>query len=464
MAHPQTAPCCSTCAPGISPAPRNLFPSFVFTALTLAITLGVSTGGWAIWCMAFATGTVLSSHLQLHAHVQLIGFAGLFILGVALQAVPRIFGVAPPSRKVVLTVLFGIGGGALLHAVGQPLAPWAIGRLLSLLSGALELAGVFAFAVWVFPALARRGATTDPLSLHILLGTVWAVTTVALSAAQAAFLAGHVESEISGGLVEPFYAIALYGFILSWVFGFASRMVPAFLGLPRPTARSAQAVAALQGVGVLLLAAAWIPGPTAAASRALMLAGTLLLAAAVFLFLAASRFLAPFVRVPGSRSLRAPFVFLGLFAALSVSACLGELSGASVHKFVWDGARHVYTIGFLTLLIVAMSLRLVPAFTGRALARPREAQFALALVGATAVVRAMQIPVALGWGGLPLYRLVGTTGIFATAGLLLWAHVLVATLRPRSAPTASPAPQRSMLSPCPEPPSPTSTPSRSSSA
>lgn len=437
MAHLQTAPCCSACAPGTSPAPRNLFPSFVFTALTLAVTLGVSMGGWALWRMAFATGTVLPSHLQVHSHVQLVGFAGLFILGVALQAVPRILGVAPASRQPILTVLFGIGGGALLRAVGQPLAPWAIGRLLSLLSGALELAGVFAFAAWAFPALARRRAASDPLSLHILVGTAWAVAAVALSAAQAAFLAGHVESEIPGGLLEPFYAIALYGFVLSFVFGFASRMVPAFLGLPRPTARSAWTVALLQGAGVLLLAAAWLPGLTAPVSRALTLAGTLLLAAAIFLFLAAGRFLAPFVRVPGSRSLRAPFVFLGLFAALSVSACLGELSGASVHKFVWDGARHVYTVGFLTLLILAMSLRIVPAFTGRALAHPRDARLALALVGAAAVARAMQIPVALGWGGLPLYRLVGTSGILATAGLLLWARVLVATLRPRSA--AAPA-------------------------
>jgi hypothetical protein len=161
------------------------------------------------------------------------------------------------------------------------------------------------------------------------------------------------------------------------------------------------------------------------------------LAAAILLFLAASRILAPFVKAPGALSLRAPFAFLGLFSAISIAACLGELFGVSVHKFVWDGARHVYTIGFLTLLIVGMSLRVVPAFTGRALVRLREARLALAFVGAAAVVRALQIPVALGWGGLPLYRLVGTTGIFATAGLLLWAHVLVATLRPKAKATGS---------------------------
>ena len=233
MAPIQTAPCCSACgsnAPGAPP--RNLLPFFVLTALALAVTLGVSTGGWAIWQMAFAMGTVLPSHLQLHAHVQLLGFAGLFILGVALHALPRILGAAPPSKRVLFTVLVGVGGGALLRAFGQPLAPWAAGRFLSLLSGALELAGVFAFLAWALPVLAVRRSFGDPLSLHVLLGSSGPRSPPLLSGAQSLFLAGHAESEIPGGLVEPFYAIALYGLVLSFVLGFASRMVPAFLGSP----------------------------------------------------------------------------------------------------------------------------------------------------------------------------------------------------------------------------------------
>ncbi len=438
MASIQTAPCCSACGSNAPAAPpRNLLPFFVLTALALAVTLGVSTGGWAIWQMAFATGTVLPSHLQLHAHVQLLGFAGLFILGVALHALPRILGAAPPSRRVLLAVLLGLGGGALLRAFGQPLAPWAGGRFLSLLSGAFELAGVFAFLAWALPVLAVRRSFGDPLSFHVLLGSFWAALAAVLSGAQSIFLAGHAEAEMPGALVEPFYAVALYGLVLSFVLGFGSRMVPAFLGLPRPTPKSARPVAGLQATGVLLLAAAWIPGLTPQVSRGLVLGGTLFLASAVVLFLAAARIFAPFSKAPGALSLRAPFAFLGLFAAISVAAGIGELSGVSVHKFVWDGARHVYTIGFLTLLVVGMSLRVVPAFTGKALVRPRQARLALAFVGAAAFVRALQIPVAIGWGGLPLYRLVGTTGVFATVGLLLWAHVLVGTLRPRAKAAAS---------------------------
>lgn len=188
---------------------------------------------------------------------------------------------------------------------------------------------------------------------------------------------------------------------------------------------------ALQAAGVFLLAAAWFPPLPPPAARSLSLLGTLIVAGAVLLFLAASRILAPFAGGPGACSLRAPFAFLGLFAVISVAAAVAELGGGTVHKFVWDGARHVYTIGFVTLLIVVMSLRRAPTLTGRPPARPREARFAVVLVGSAAAIRVLQIPVALGWGGLSLYHLVGTSGIFAATGLLLWAHVLVATLRRR---------------------------------
>ncbi len=141
----------------------------------------------------------------------------------------------PPAPRLVLDAsLIGVGGGALLRAIGQPLAPWAAGRFVSLLSGALELAGVFAFAAWILPVLVSRGTSRDPFSLHVLLGTVWAVLAAALSAAQALFLAGHAESVIPGDLVEPFYAVALYGLFLSFAFAFSSRMVPCIPRAARP--------------------------------------------------------------------------------------------------------------------------------------------------------------------------------------------------------------------------------------
>ncbi len=234
MAPIQTAPCCSACgsnAPGAPP--RNLLPSFVLTALALAVALWASqraagrSGRWpSPWARFFrpifsSTRTSSSSGSPASSSS-------------ASRSTPFRASWEPRRRpnRVLFTVLVGVGGGALLRAFGQPLAPWAAGRFLSLLSGAFELAGVFAFLAWALPVLAVRRSFGDPLSLHVLLGSLWAALAAVLSGAQSIFLAGHAESEIPGGLVEPFYAVALYGLVLSYVLGFASRMVPAFLGPP----------------------------------------------------------------------------------------------------------------------------------------------------------------------------------------------------------------------------------------
>jgi hypothetical protein len=430
------SPCydaCRSSAPvalTVAKRPRPLFPRFVIGALVLSVTLGISTGTWALYQMAFAGGTVLPSHLQLHAHIQILGFAGLFIFGVALHALPRILGAPLASRATMATVLYGVGGGALLRAIGQPLTPWAAGRFVSLLSGALEMAGVLAFAAWALPILAGRRSGRDPLCLHVLAGTLWAIAAALLSAAQSVHLAGHPDPALSPSLIEPFYFVALYGFVLSFIFGFASRMVPAFLRLPAPTHRSAWAVLALQAAGVLSALSAFLPLLGESAARRLYLLAALLVASAAVVFLAASGILKPRGIRLADLPIRAPFVALGLFAISFGGSAVAELLWKTVHKFLWDGARHLFTIGFLTLLILAMSLRVVPAFTGKILARPRLARVAFALVGIGALLRAMQILVAFGWGGLGLYRIVGTSGLLVTAGVLCWAVVLFSTFRP----------------------------------
>ena len=54
MAQTQTAPCCNACGSDAPPAPpRNLLPSFVLTALTLAVTLGVANTTGIDWFELF---------------------------------------------------------------------------------------------------------------------------------------------------------------------------------------------------------------------------------------------------------------------------------------------------------------------------------------------------------------------------------------------------------------------------
>src|SRR5450759_5165013 len=80
------------------------------TVLTLTPILGFVTGPW--W-LAVA---------QAHGHLQLYGWAGLFVIGVALHFVPRLRGNPLALPRLVPWLLRALVVGLLLRALCQPLA------------------------------------------------------------------------------------------------------------------------------------------------------------------------------------------------------------------------------------------------------------------------------------------------------------------------------------------------------
>ena len=67
------------------------------------------------------------------------------------------------------------------------------------------------------------------------------------------------------------------------------------------------------------------------------------------------------------------FGCLGLWAVLELAGILLSRATRLPAQNLWwaDAARHTFTIGFLTLLIVGMSLRILPVFSGKTLWSPR---------------------------------------------------------------------------------------------
>ena len=442
--------CCTACAQGAAPEPPPLpkpLVRFVGSSLSLALCLGVSTGAWTLFQMAFGAGRVLPSHTQLHGHVQVLGFAGLFVAGIALFALPRILGAAPPSARLQSIILAGLGGGVLLRALGQPLTPWAAGRLLCLLSGALELAGSFALASWVLPATRPVARAGDPLARHALAGGIYAVVAAAASAVQALWLSSHPEGELPVPLTEAFSFVGLYGFVLAFVYAFASRMVPVQIGLP-PVKRWQRSAALLQALGVLFALAAFaLYDSEPVLSRRLERTAYLAVAVSAISYLAASGLLRRGVRADGPRprrTLRLPVAALLLWALLVLSAAVYEIAaGSYAPRLVWDGARHLFTIGFLTLLIVVLGSRIVPAFAGRPPAPAGLDTWVIGLVALSAGLRLLEVPVGLGVASPLVYRLAGLSGFVAFAGLSVFAYGLFRALR--SAPGVRPAPHPASL-------------------
>ena len=438
-------------SPAPAPAAPALFsPHFLVGSLLLTLTLGATTGMINLIRIA-AGGEVPIDHRQIHGHTQVLGFAALFLMGIGYHALPRILGVGGvrPGRGARASFWLMLAG-VLLRNAGQPFGLHPAGRLLSLFSGALELASGLLFARFVFAVLRQappgKYQRRDLMHVFVAGGTACFVLALLLAAAQGLWLGGHVDTVLPASLNEPLYFVALYGFLLAWIFGFGHRVVSLFLGVGAAVRGTAEAAFAAQMSGVALAAASWLPGISDAASLALRDGGFALVAIAALLYLGGNGFLwrrstLPMLSTPGSPTvaIRLAFGWLAVWAVLQLGAVLVSRATEFPARNLWwaDAARHAFTIGFLTLLIVGMSFRILPVFSGKALWSPRLAYATYALLTLGAALRLLQYPAAF---HPVLYQVGSWMGVPVVLALCLYLFNLVRTMRAPQRPAAPPRP------------------------
>jgi hypothetical protein len=417
---------------------RPFSPHFILGSLFLTLTLGATTGMVNLLRIA-AGGDVPISHRQIHGHAQVLGFAALFLMGIAYHALPRILGIGsrtPASSRTAFWLMFG---GVILRNVGQPLGFYPIGRLLSFLSAGMELAAGALFVGFVFGLLreirAGKYDRKDPIVRFVAIGTVFFATALLVVGAQGVWLAGHPETALPPALTEPFYFLALYGFLLAWIYGFGNRVVSLFLGVGPARRLTPEAAMALQIAAGPLFCAGWLPFVPTAIGLALRDAGLALAALSAVVYLSGNGFLwrksgFPAMKAPGSPTfaIRAAFACLGLWAVLElVAVALSRATRIPAQNLWWaDAGRHVFTIGFLTLLIVGMSFRILPVFSGKRLWSPALARVTYALLLAGTAMRLLQYPAAF----QPVFYEIGSyTGIPVVVALVLFTFNLFRTMR-----------------------------------
>ena len=159
--------------PLTSPDDQN-HVSFARTApyLRAALLLG-SGGGFALASILTLTplsgiplGTWWAALVQTHGHLQLFGWAGLFVVGVALYFLPRLRG-APLAWPALLPWVLGVLISSLiLRFLSQPLlvvTGWFLWALLLVLSGVLEALALPAILLMLVHTTLRRSVSTSTL-------------------------------------------------------------------------------------------------------------------------------------------------------------------------------------------------------------------------------------------------------------------------------------------------------------
>jgi uncharacterized protein involved in response to NO len=356
------------------------------TILTLSYALALPLGSW--W----------AALAQAHGHLQLYGWAGLFVLGITLHFLPRLRGTPLAAPALVPWLLGAQVVSLCLRAVSQPALvitgalPW---RVLLIGSGVLEviaLGGAIALLGLTFlhgPALATRPAFKSTLLLM-------AGACCALALAGISNLVNMAQAAMSSGLVNQAgddlnVTIGLFGFLVSMALAMSVRSLPMYAGLEAFPGGIIRPLSTLYLLGVTLLCLGTLPlawGAWLEGAGMCLEGGTLLLFICAFLLLMRTRgrlpqrvgrlaphpqTLAQSYRRQVSHESRTYGPFVTLVGSAYLWAALGSVLLIVNGISLWlhgspavsmDAIRHCLTLGFIALLICGIAPRMLPGFSG----------------------------------------------------------------------------------------------------
>ncbi len=357
-------------APAVAPAAEDrTYLAYIGAALASALLGGFAL---AVWLPLAATDVVPGIErtawlVQAHGWLQVQGWAGLFVAGMALRLVPRFVGRRPLPRTVTLPLL-----AVLIVPLGLRLAvlPWATGWAASaaaVATGVLSGAGCLGVGAALAVTLARGRRSEDAWRAFLVAGTAWWLAWGVL-AAWWGWRAAGAEGLAPVAFDDALTWVVLFGAIGNFVIGIQARSVPVFFGR-RPPSRAALAVpAVLLNVGTGLLVAAAVAGDGAAMARlegvGLALAGVGLcwaLPAAGAVRGRAHR-LRPRARPAARYVLAANLAGVASGLLVVVAGIAAAWAGDLVAWGARDAARHLFGLGPVTMLILGMARLIAPVF------------------------------------------------------------------------------------------------------
>jgi uncharacterized protein involved in response to NO len=442
------------------------------TVLTLTRALRVPAGPW--WPVV----------AQSHGHLQVYGWAGLFVLGVALHFLPRLRGAALAYPERIPWLLGAVVAGLLLRTLCQPLVAaqgaslWRAGLVAG---GALEFLGV-ALALVMLGATACRGAPmTDRPALWSVLPFI-VCSLVALGVATLGnLIAAVLAAAAPTGAVAPTLddvsvTLGLLGFLAPMALAMSARALPMYAGLDAFPRRTIWPAAFAYATGLALATLGALGGARQGEwSGVAHGLGLALIGAVLVIYVATfTRLMRGRGRLPARVSQLAPAPAIlaaryrmqinteratyGPYVALVASAYVWAMLGGALYAIdgaaealglapplIPDAARHSLAVGFIALLICGVAPRMLPGFSGGRIRSPQLVAATLWLGNGAALLRVGSLLLApalgaLGSGGAAADQLAfGLSGPVGLALAIVLAVNLWPALWPRHAAGATPA-------------------------
>ena len=359
---------------------RESLPDFIYrrffkAGITVVLSVGCMWG--AINLLQIALG---ASFLQLkllpsihaHAHAMIYGWVGLFVMGFAYQSFPRFKNTTLWRPDLANLTFYLVIAGIVARMAAELLQPAPVAFALGAFSAVVEIAAVALFITILYRTARQSLEPHNRYEKFIFGAMFWFAVQAVLSPF---FFFAKATAEGQDQLVMriatidgPLRDIQLLGFAALIIAGVSQRFVPLVYGLQPPKKDRLNAIFTLMNVSLVLNVVSYVLllqtrivwfGVGLALAYLLMPVWAVLLARQLNIFSKPSQPDRSF------KFIRAAYVWLLIATGMMPFFPLyGLLTHQIFAHSYWGAQRHAFTVGFISMMILGVSARVVPILAG----------------------------------------------------------------------------------------------------
>ncbi|MCK6456372.1 MAG: DUF1858 domain-containing protein [Phycisphaerae bacterium] len=421
----------------------TIYRRFFKAGVAVVLTAGAAWG--ALLLLRIASNrdfTAISIHdINAHGHAQIFGWVGLFVMGFAYQAFPRMRHTSLWRPDLANLSFYLMVFGVFARAVAEPLHRSPMFREAAIAAGLAEIAAIVLFILVLLRTFQRSGKPFETVDGYILASLAFfliqAVYDVGLLRATTAAIDRVGLLRVIATYQAPLRDLQIHGFAMLMILGVSIRMFPALFGMAAPgrkLVRNSLVLLILATIGeavftLLLRTTGDHRWGIALYAAMILLAATSVVLTLRWGFLARPtepsrstkfvRFAVAWLHTSMFLLVLAPiYMRFVLPAAATLSAGGIEAAEIGFSHAYYGAIRHAITVGFISLMILGMGAKVVPTLNGVDARRLRALWLPFVLVNVGCLMRvSFQIGTDFREWAFPF---AGASGILELSGIAIW--------------------------------------------
>jgi len=367
----------------------------------------------------------LLSSIHAHAHAMIFGWVGMFVMGFAYQSFPRFKNTTLWRPGLANLSFYLLGTGIVAGMAAEMLMPTPVSFLFGAFSGAVEIAAVALFILVLYRTARQSIEPHNPYEKFIASSFVWFLLGTIL---EAVFFFAKATAHSEHGLIMrialidgPLRDIQLLGFAVLIIAGVSQRFVPHVYGLGKPVHDRQRLIFWLINSSLLLNIINYVlllSTHKLYFAVGLELAYLLMPLWAVLLAVQIGVFRRPTQPDRTFKFVRAAYVWLVIGCGMMPFFPLYGVLTHQVFAHTYMGShRHAFTVGFVSMMILGVSSRVVPILAGIDAKRMNSLWAPFLLFNVVCTGRVV-LQILTDFVPSVAYRLIGFTGFIELIALL----------------------------------------------